>query len=148
MKVMRRVQERWPQWRGKDPGSTLGGREALKEERGTTGLSRSLGYWPLPSLGLPFQPFLSRQQSHYVGETVKQIGQQARDLCGVGTAPVSLTVYPAVFFRPEISMRGTTTVNYGLWLEGSQGRLCQSAAHQTAPFQLCPGGKGGPGQAL
>lgn len=144
--MMRRVDERWPLWRGKDPGVPWAG--SIEGGKGTMGLSRSLGYGPLPSLGLPFQLFLSRQQSHYEGETVKQIGQQARDLCGVGTAPVSLTVYPAVFFKPEISMRGTATVNYGLWLEGSRGHHFQSAAHQTAPFQLCPGGKGGPGQAL
>lgn len=81
-----------------------------------------------------------------MGETAKQIGQQARDLCGVGTAPLSLTVYPAVYFKTEISMRRTAAVNYGLWLGGSQGYLSQSAAHKTAPSWLCPGGKGGSGQ--
>lgn len=50
------------------------------------------------------------------GKPANQIGQQTGDLCGVGTARVSLTVYPAVFFKTEISARVTTAVSYWLWL--------------------------------
>ena len=116
------------------------------EGAGLPSLGGSLGHQLLPSA--PSQLFLSRLQDHYVGETAKQIGQQAHDLCGVGTAPLSLTVYPAVYFRAEISMRRTAAVNYGLWLGGSRGHLFQNAAHKSAPPRLCPGGKGGPGQVL
>ena len=50
------------------------------------------------------------------GGPANQIGQQTGDLCGVGRARISLTVYPAVFFKTEISARVTTAVSYWLWL--------------------------------
>lgn len=63
--------------------------------------------------GPPFSsPLLSRQQCHYLGKPANQIGQQTGDLCGVGTAQVSLAVYPAVFFKTEISVRVTAAVSY------------------------------------
>lgn len=52
------------------------------------------------------------------GKPANQIGQQTGDLCGVGTARVSLSVYPAVFLKTEISTRVTTAVSYWLWLQG------------------------------
>lgn len=82
-----------------------------------------------------------------MGETAKQIGQQARDLCGVGTAPLSLTVYLAVYFKTEISMQRTAAVNYGLWLGGSQGHRFQSATRKTAPSHPVQVGKMDPGRS-
>jgi hypothetical protein len=78
----------------------------------------------------PSLPCLPRQQGHYLGEPANQIGQQAGDLCGVGTARVSVAVYPAVFFKTEISVLGTAAVSYRLWLKGLWGRLFQSADHR------------------
>lgn len=56
--------------------------------------------------------------SLFGGKPANQIGQQTGDLCGVGTARVSLSVYPAVFLKTEISTRVTTAVSYWLWLQG------------------------------
>lgn len=76
------------------------------------------------------------------GKPANQIGQQTGDLCGVGTARVSLTVYPAVFFKTEISARVTTAVNYWLWLQGlGGGGLLHSALlciSLEAAERMCP----------
>lgn len=135
-------------------GSSEGQREA-------TGVGRA-PIWETPLLptswGALFQPLLLKQQCHYLGRPANQIGQQTGNLCGVGTAPVSLTVYPAVFLKTEISARVTTAVSYWLRL-----RVCLGGGG--IPPQQCfappgsgsgwrnvslpsqgPGGKCDPGQ--
>lgn len=83
----------------------------------------------------------------FSGEPAKQIGQQTGDLCGVETARVSLTVYPAVFLKTEIGLRVTAAVSYWFWLrefgEGVPhsfslhwaGGSCRNVSPPAAPSQ-------------
>lgn len=80
------------------------GQEVLKGRRREAWAGRQPGRLPAHFPGRAFPAPDARQPGHYLGgKPANQIGQQTRDLCGVGTARVSLTVYPAVFFKTEIS---------------------------------------------
>lgn len=123
MRQSRREEEGHPGGGSEDEGERPWAGSAEREKEG--GLCAGQGASPGDSRAARasrdalFQPLLAKAAVLlFGGKPANQIGQQTGDLCGVGTARVSLTVYPAVFFKTEISARVTTAVSYWLWLRG------------------------------
>lgn len=118
----RRKGEGRPGGKSENKGECPWAGSAEREKEGGHQGGGSTPAWETPGPGFPGHTFaaLARQAAvpFFGGKPANQIGQQTGDLCGVGTAQVSRTVYPAVFFKTEISARVTTAVSYWLWLRG------------------------------